>query len=245
MNRPALIQFLPVVVLLGGLFVTGGCGTSGPGPDEVPDVLVTDEPAVAEPAASPTAETQMAFWSDDIKVDHGACTTLQWESTGSRQVYLDGRGVELTGTEEVCLTETTTYELTVLYQDASEDVASVTIDVTTPTAMPTSTRVPVTRAPQATAAPTAEPTSEAFVEFYPNNHVYRLPEDQQCTSVHWETRGVTDVHLEREGFGRKPVDPSGSEEVCWEGRKRVKYFLHFKYPDGRDDLREIELERSS
>jgi hypothetical protein len=183
--------------------------------------------------------------AENRRVDPGECTTLEWSTEQAIKVYLDGRGVDLSGSTEVCPTETTTYTLLAVRQDGTEVNRSVTVEVDVPTETPTetpeptSTSAPVTKPPPPTETPTATPTAEVSVEFYPDNGVLELPRDQKCTSVNWKTSGVTNVHLEREGLGRKPVGPVGREEACYTARQR--YFLYYTLPDGTEERMEMEL----
>jgi hypothetical protein len=200
-----------------------------------------------EPTRTPAAPT-IVFLSKDRTVQPGSCTTLEWETTGARQVYLDGRGVEPMGEQEVCPGSTTTFTLGVISADGTETSRTVTIDVPVvePTAAPTEpptavppTAVPVTRPPAATATPAPTATAAVSVNFY-GRHGGTIPADQLCTELVWETQGVTDVALQvGEKGSRKAVGASGSEEACFEGE--LKAYLYYKLPNGTEESRELVI----
>lgn len=216
-----------------------------PGATEIPP---TDVPPVPQETATP--EPSVTFLASDLVVDAGGCTTLEWTSEGALRLYLDGRGVDPDGTQEVCPTEPTTYTLVAALPDGQEVSRQVAVDVSGPSATeaPVPTTAPTRPPQQPTAVPptptaTAQPTAAVSVSFFPDNDVYELPKDQLCTAVNWRTTGVTDVQLEREGSGRTPVGPSGREEACFEGR--VRYFLYYRTPDGAEQRAEMELRHSN
>jgi hypothetical protein len=166
------------------------------------------------------------------------------------KAYMDGRGVDLSGTMEVCPTSAVTYTLLAVRADGTEIERSVVVTVSVPTLEPSETPAPTATSAPATAAPptatataTVTPTAEVHVEFYPDNGVLELPRDQSCTAVNWKTTGVTDVQLEREGLGRKPVGSQGREEACFSGRQM--YYLYYKLPDGTEQRAEMELRHSN
>jgi hypothetical protein len=208
--------------------------------------LVAPEPVVPTVAPAPT----IVFLAGDRRLDAGACTTLEWQVAGALRTYLDGRGVDPTGTQEVCPTGTTTYTLGVVLDDGSETTRTQVVEVAAPTAAPTAvptqppaaTRPPVSPVPAASATPVASPTSPVSVQFYPENQVYEIEKEDRCTAVAWNAAGVTDVQIEREGMGRKAVGAVGREEVCF-GEREVRYFLYYKLPDGREERREVVIRR--
>jgi hypothetical protein len=117
-----------------------------------------------------------------------------------------------------------------------------------PTALPTAvvpTSVPTSAATAVPPTPVATATVAWAVEFYPDNGQYQIPEDQRCIAVNWQTQGVTDLYLEREGFGRVSVPATGREaNICF-GEDEITYHLHFKLPDGTEQHRTIRIERTN
>lgn len=237
---PSLFVCLVLVVAAASLL--SGCG------GETAEPEVEEAPSATPSEAAPAEEPEVVFVAGDLVLDAGECTTLEWTTENVVTAYLDGRGVDLTGTEEVCPEETVTYTLTVVSLSGEEVERQVVVEIVapqeteTPTPTATATYVPVTRTPTATTTPTPEPTVEAYVRFYPKNDVYELPAEDLCTEVFWDTAGVTNIELEREGHGRKGVGPKGSEQICFEGDD-VRVFLHYTYPDGRPETKTIELSR--
>ncbi len=63
----------------------------------------------------PGGEPEIHFWAHDEMVPPGDCTLLRWEVIGAEgyPVFLNGEQVPSGGEEEVCLDETTTFELVV------------------------------------------------------------------------------------------------------------------------------------
>lgn len=227
--------------------VLAACGGS-------PTAAPTAEPtAIIEPTAAPTeaaAEMTLLLVAKDLKLDAGACTTLEWESTNARQVYLDGRGVDAQGSGEVCPTETTVYTLSAIDAAGIESKTEATVEVAAPAATvaptlpPQPTRPPVTAAPTATPAPTAAPTAATSVEFWSDRR--ELDEDTSCTNVRWRTSGVKEVYLERGNSGPKAVGGEGEQrDICIGRGEKVTYALIVKHLDGREERREITIEREN
>lgn len=128
------------------------------------------------PTSTPTAtpNPNVRFWADATSLNAGDCTTLQWQTTNIQAVYLDGDGVLGDGARTMCPCETTTYVLTVDYQDGSTENFSVIITVIgectdaqrtgtpTPTLRPTVDRPVIGDSPTATATPfIARPSATA------------------------------------------------------------------------------------
>lgn len=90
--------------------------------------------ATPTPAATPTSA--IAFTADNFTLNSGQCTTLRWSSSNVQAVYVYPQGdnylnfgVPGTGTEQVCPTTTTTYEMRVVMTDGSTQILQVTITV--------------------------------------------------------------------------------------------------------------------
>lgn len=222
------------------------------GSPEDADTPASEATAVESPVddatdvpVEPTAAPVLRLLADDLRLAPGECTRLSWEANDALRAYIDGEGVDLVGENEVCPAETTTYTLRAVYDGNVEDERTVIIEVSVPTEAPTDLPPPTAVVPTtvpATAAPTAVPTSAVSISFSPANGLYEIPKSDLCTSVSWQTSGVTAVQLERNADGRRDVEPSGTEEVCF-SEKEVKYTLWFKQPDGGEDKREIVIKR--
>jgi heat shock protein HslJ len=101
-------------------------------------------PPAAAPAATPTPvppptvtpSPTIAFWADQTTIDQGQCTNLNWsvENVQAVWVYPQGEPYEGyprtgQGSEQVCPSSTTTYEMLVLLRNGQTVVQSVTIEV--------------------------------------------------------------------------------------------------------------------
>lgn len=147
--------------------------TATPGPPTAtwtvaaPTATPTFEPPTltATPTPQPTTgDSEIEFWADDSTISVGACATLRWETENVQAVYLDGEGVQGSGSRHVCPIVTTEYRLDV--KTASGDMTrSLMINVVTaqtPTATVVVTPVAVIAAVAAT--PTAVlPASQSLV----------------------------------------------------------------------------------
>lgn len=90
--------------------------------------------ATPTPAATPTST--ITFTADSYTLNAGVCTTLRWSSANVQAVYVYPQGdnylnfgVPGTGTQQVCPTSTTTYEMRVVMSDGSTQILQVTITV--------------------------------------------------------------------------------------------------------------------
>jgi heat shock protein HslJ len=111
------------------------------------------------PQATATPSAEIAFWADRTSINQGQCATLNWSVQNVQAVWVYPRGAPYSqfprtgqGSEQVCPSITTTYEMRVLMRDGSTTIREVTINVTP--AAPTATPVP---APTATPAPAPDP----------------------------------------------------------------------------------------
>ncbi len=249
--QPDVILALIAMLSLG----VAACGASDDDVEQGTDGTAVEE-SVDVPtgvAAELTEAPAARLLADDLALAPGECTSLIWETSGALRVYIDGEAVEDVGQREVCPAVTTMYSLRVLYEGDTEEEHHVTIEVLVPTDVPTDVPLPTAIAPPtavrpttvpATAAPTAVPTSAVSISFTPANGAFEIPKEDRCTSVSWQTTGVTAVQLERNADGRRDVQPTGTEEACF-GEKEVKYTLWFKRPDGAEDKREIVIKREN
>jgi heat shock protein HslJ len=112
-NVPVIEVAPPVIVV----------PTSAPTPSPVP-----------QPTATPTPE--ISFSADRPNINQGECTTLRWSVQNIQAVWVYPLGEQFErfprtgqGSEQVCPTMTTTYEMRVLQRDGSVVFRQVTINV--------------------------------------------------------------------------------------------------------------------
>jgi heat shock protein HslJ/uncharacterized protein YraI len=113
-----------------------------PTPTRVPPP--TAVPATATPVP-PTAMpgAQISFWADRTQINQGECATLFWDVHNVRAVWVYPRGADFNafprtgqGSERVCPSATTTYEMRVQLSDGSVQFRQIAINVTQPIAPP-------------------------------------------------------------------------------------------------------------
>jgi len=100
----------------------------------------------------PTAKVE--FWASPPYANAGQCTTLNWNVSDAKYVYLDGNQVNFSGSQQVCPCQTTTYTLSVYEMDGTQKDSKVTVTVSGSCQGPTTE--PPTWAP-----PTTEPHTQA------------------------------------------------------------------------------------
>ena len=111
------------------------------------------ETPIPTPTATPTAAPSpiVQFTADHTHIQAGSCTHLYWNTQNVAHTYLFVEGedwqdkeVPQQGSQEVCPTETTTYNLGVVLPDGSRDVQPLTIQVSaiTPPQIVSFTSVP-------------------------------------------------------------------------------------------------------
>ncbi len=112
----------------------------------VPTAAPTPSP-VPLPTATPAPE--ISFGADRTNINQGECTTLRWSVQNIQAVWVYPQGERFEsfprtgqGSERVCPTTTTTYEMRVQQRDGSIIFRQVTVNVAGPT--PTATTAPVT-----------------------------------------------------------------------------------------------------
>lgn len=137
-----------------------------PPPVVIPPVATP--PATPTPVPPPTAtpEANISFWADRTSIDQGQCTTLNWSVENVQAVWVYPRGERHDrfprtgqGSEPVCPTETTTYEMRVLQRDGATVFREVTISVVGQAPTATATPLPPTATPlPPTATPVPLPT---------------------------------------------------------------------------------------
>lgn len=106
----------------------------------------TATPVPAQPTATPSAE--IFFAADRTTIVQGECATLSWSVQNVQAVWVYPLGANYAsfprtgqGSEVVCPTTTTTYEMRVRLRDGTTQFRQVTINVTQPA--PTATPAPV------------------------------------------------------------------------------------------------------
>jgi heat shock protein HslJ/uncharacterized protein YraI len=106
-------------------------------PTAVPPAPVpTAVPPTAAPVPTATPAPQLSFWADRTSINQGECTTLRWSVENVQAVWVYPQGQDFNqfprtgqGTEVVCPTTTTTYEMRVLLRDGSTVFRQLTIAV--------------------------------------------------------------------------------------------------------------------
>ncbi|WP_162910050.1 SH3 domain-containing protein [Aggregatilinea lenta] len=98
-----------------------------PAPTATP-VPPTAVPATAAPTAGSTVPV-ISFTVDRTSITSGECVNFSWSTENIQSVYFQGTGVVGVGTQQVCPTATTTYELRVILPDGSADPRYITVTV--------------------------------------------------------------------------------------------------------------------
>ena len=105
-------------------------GTPTPAPDltesTTPTPNISDTPTAT---SIPGSTTSITFWAEPTSVEAGGCTTLNWETTGFKTVYLNEAPVNAGGSDQECPCETTVYTLTGVKEDTHFEDRQVTITV--------------------------------------------------------------------------------------------------------------------
>jgi hypothetical protein len=152
---------------------------------------VTDSAGTQDWYVTITVQTSdvpaFVFTADDYQIAHGKCTTLRWQATEVRAVYLNGEGVDGVSSRQVCPETSTTYTLRV---ESSNGTA-------------TSTDLNVSVAP----------ADEIVISFWADQYTLSL---NGCTDLHWSVQDVKEVHLEIDGQ-QEGVTGVGTRHVCPDG----------------------------
>ncbi len=154
------------------LRVQSGAGTQ--------EYTVTIQVAAAGQAA-------VTFTADKYTVAPGGCATLSWNATNVKEVRLNGEGVMGVATRQVCLNETTDYELTVLDNNGQTTSKKLTITVS------------------------QSPAVATGYAFWAEQ--YTLPPGG-CTTLRWNVQNVQSVFLDGKGVtgvGSEQACPIGSQ----------------------------------
>jgi len=133
-----------------------------------PPATATPIPPPATPTVGPpplvTPSAEIAFWANPTSIQQGQCATLNWSAQNVQAVWVYPQGQNYAafprtgqGSEVVCPSTTTTYEMRVRMRDGSTVFRQVTITVAVPA--PTATRVPPTAIPVPPTATPVPPTA--------------------------------------------------------------------------------------
>lgn len=101
-----------------------------------PPVIIVPTAAPTPTPPPPTPMPEISFGADRTTINQGECTTLRWSVANIQAVWVYPLGEQFErfprtgqGTEQVCPTLTTTYEMRVLQRDGSVIFRQVTINV--------------------------------------------------------------------------------------------------------------------
>ncbi|MGB3715691.1 MAG: META domain-containing protein [Candidatus Promineifilaceae bacterium] len=99
-------------------------------------VIPAPPPPAPTPTPTPNPTPSIQFWADQYSINLGDCTNIHWqvENVQAVWVYPAGQPYERfpttgTGSQQVCPTQTTTYELRVLLTDGTVQIRQLTITV--------------------------------------------------------------------------------------------------------------------
>jgi len=175
------------------------------------------------PTATPTPSPIVQFTADHTHIQAGSCTTLYWNTQNVSETYLFEEGedwqdkqVPHQGSQQVCPTETTTYNLGVIMPDGSRDIQGLTIQVTA-------------IVPPQIVSFTSQPQETVVVG--------------QPVTLYWDVRGdVQRISILADGVplnSNAPAYGSLVDHPAYEGA--VKYTLQAQGPGGTS-LEEIVLQ---
>jgi ABC-type amino acid transport substrate-binding protein/heat shock protein HslJ len=170
----------------------------------------------AVPAPTQTPSPTISFTVNQTNITAGQCVTFNWNVQNVKAVYFYPQGADMTqygvagqGSSVQCPTQTTTYNLTVVYNNGTTETRSITIYVTP--------------------APVGAP--------YINLFTVTPPQIQpgQCVNLQWDVAGsVTQISLTRGStnlWGNAPV--RGQMQDCPPGTGSVTYTLMATGPGGQ------------
>ncbi len=170
-----------------------------------------------QPTAAPTAtpSPNIRFWADSTSIIAGQCTTLRWDVTNVREVYVyaegenwASNGVAGQGSRQVCPPATTNYYLRAVLLNGTVETRQQTITVQ-----------PNTQAPQINRF-TVEPDGNVPIN--------------TCVTVTWEVGGQVDnVRLSRNGGSLWDGAPTrGNLQDCPPGPGDYTYLVEARGPGG-------------
>jgi heat shock protein HslJ len=99
-------------------------------------VIPAPPPPVPTPTPPPIPTPSIQFWADSYSINLGECTAIRWEVENVQAVWVypvgqpyDQYPTTGSGSQQVCPTQTTTYELRVQLTDGTVQVQQLTITV--------------------------------------------------------------------------------------------------------------------
>lgn len=148
--------------------------TPPPTATPIPPTATPIPPTATPPTATPIPPTATAppgpeawFRFDDNPVIAGECTHVRWNTANTREAFLDGEAVDLSGSREVCPSANLDMTLRVVNEYAEQSyilklgvvrAAATSTPLPTATPKPAATSLPATSFPAATATPQTTPT---------------------------------------------------------------------------------------
>jgi hypothetical protein len=128
------------------------------------NITITPGEVTVTPTITPTGTVtvyptaQIEFWAAPPYANAGQCTTLNWNVSDAKYVYLDGNQVNASGSQQVCPCQTTTYTLSIYeMEEGAQKDNKVTVIVSGTCQGPTTTPPPVTNIPPGPPPTTAPP----------------------------------------------------------------------------------------
>ncbi|MGD2050355.1 MAG: transporter substrate-binding domain-containing protein, partial [Chloroflexota bacterium] len=170
--------------------------------------VTVPSPATPTPPPTATPSASISFTASPEVVDQGECSTLSWSTENVRAVYVHPQGedwqnygVPGTGTQTVCPSETTMYNMRVVNLDGSVVITQKTVTV-----------IPNTEAPQITRFTVEPPYSITL---------------GQCVRITWVVEGdVNQVNIVRDDVTIWPNAPhSGNMQDCPQSAGNYLYKL--------------------
>ena len=132
--------------------------------------ITVPSPATPTPFPTQTPAPDIQFWADRTTINQGECTTLRWNVTNVRAVFVyaqgepwESNGVAGQGERQVCPQTTTVYEMRVERLDGSVEIRQLRIDV-----------IPVSGAP--------------VIDYFNAQPDFQMPLGQ-CVTLSWNVSG--------------------------------------------------------
>ncbi len=169
----------------------------------------------------PGAEPEIQFWASEQVVPHGGCTLLHWEVSGAEDypIFFNGDEVAPTGQVEMCLEESTTFELVVAAPGGSIR-EMVTIAVEPPEGEPPPEEPPPSEPPPEEPPPEGGP--EVIIVIVDPDAIAQ----GGCAMLHWEVHPPEWPVL----INGQEVPPIGEREEC--PQSTTTYELVVEAPGG-------------
>ena len=117
--------------------------------------ITVPAPATPTPVATQTPNPSISFTVDRTQIREGECVTFNWNVTGANAVYFYKQGAQWqsnqvppTGTQSDCPSQTTVYELLVVWPNGSQEIRQITVSVEQSATAPNIARFIITPATQ-------------------------------------------------------------------------------------------------